>query len=497
MKKHIIKISLLGFLLSLTFCNDESPTTPPSQEKSLILLSPIGGETYFVNDTLKIKWESQNVEFVDIYLSIDNGTNWEQLAEKMAATINEYSFTLNEIVSEQSLIKISDNNDPTIVDISDSTFAIIEPIEPMRNFFPLAVGNTWVYQVEKKSYPDWQAEIYNERVSIVGTRELDQKQYFDFLITTTEGNETHEYYYIDESTKMVYIYNDYTETGQQFADLSLSEGTHEWISGASVIVTENEENILGELREVKQYDYYAPFSRWKHNFTENIGITYKWSSDESYLITKEILGALIDNVLFGDTTFYENIGSLPDDTLNYYPLRVNDYYIFSDTLQKWGQEDKITKIKKEITEEVLIENQAYYKIVETNSENINSPNIYYERVSEDGKIYWSDGSTVKIIDDLSTELYDRNYFYRFGYYDGWTTYNEFESYSKVSIDGSTYSARNYFTMGAYEFDAKYSLLFDFGLYQYQVRNGYESTFRKGRLIGGRKNGVLWGEYQFP
>ena len=52
-------------------------------------------------------------------------------------------------------------------------------------------------------------------------------------------------------------------------------------------------------------------------------------------------------------------------------------------------------------------------------------------------------------------------------------------------------------MAGGEFDAEYSLLFDFGLYQYKVKNGNESTYRKGKLIGGRNNGNLWGQHQYP
>jgi len=465
-------------------------------EQVLELISPNGGEIFYIGDTLKIEWNSKNIESVNLLLSRDNGISWENLKENIDSTVKAYDFIIHEPVSEQALVKIVSNTDPSLYDISEMTFSIVTLVEPVLEYFPLEIGNIYVYSVEQSTYPNWQPENFKERVTIIGKTAFNGLEYYDFKTETSNMNSSHSYYRIDETTQTIYKYNDYApNTDYSIAQLSLSDGSHSLPNMKTVVVSTSEQTIFGTSDSVKNFDFYEPFNHWKYDFAKGFGFFNKWESNESWESNRELSGCVINNEVYGDTTLFPP--AFPADSLKYYPLTTGDYYVFADTLIKWGQADLITKVKKEIVDEVSINNQLYYKIVETNSEDTNSSNIYYERVSEDGKIYRIDGNTVRIIDDLSTDLNEKNYFYRYGFYDGWTSYNEFVSYSLVNIVGTNYYSRNYYTVAGGEFDAQYSLLYNFGLYQYKVHDGNDASIRKGKLIGGKNNNINWGQYQFP
>ena len=497
--KKVFFITAVLFIIFFISCSEkEHPTIPPTNiEKSVVLIYPNGGESYFIGDTLTVSWNSENIDSLNIFLSKNKGAEWAKIGENINANENQFKFISLSDTSSEALVKISCSNDSTVFDISDSTFTISEKYENI-NYFPLAVGNIFVYEVDESICPRWQEKHFIEKTEIVEKSELNNKEYFKFY-TTRYDNKTKqkkvEYFYFDSSSGMIYQYNDYNQDSDYWiANLYFSEGTYEWTSGASVVVSITEENVLDELRSVRKNDYYGPYSYWQYFFSNGLGISYYSLTDECNRIKKKLKGAVIDGVVYGDTiTIIDH--SLPPDTLRYYPLVVNDYYIFIDTLQAWGHDDIVRKIKKEIVQQVQSGNLIIYKIVETSSDNSIPQRTYYERVAEDGKIYRYEGGDTTIIDDLSTKLNEFNYYYRFGYVEDWNGSNYFKSYSNVTINSETYLSRNYFTPGGREYDVRYSLLFDYGLYQYMINRS--SSARKGRLIGGRKGGILWGDYQFP
>lgn len=492
-------IGIITIPLILIFCKNEENIIPPLENDKIVsLISPNGGEKYSIGDSLKVLWESENVDLLDIFISFDNRSSWVSLAKDFDAKIGNYALELGNIVSDLDFIKIVVVEDSTIFDISDNPFQVVQETEFNSDFFPLTVGNILVYQVEKSSYPNWQLETWKEKTIIAGQVLYNGVEYYDFLTQNSKGEESHKYFHLDDISGTIYEYNDYAPNSDyHIANLSFVDGVYNWTSGSGVNVSTFEEVIFNEIIEVKEFDYSGPFSSWKYKFANEIGIVFENSLDEYNVIKKEIQGAVIENIVLGDTSFTSNTTSLPEDSLKYYPLKLGDYWIYSDTLQSWGNVDKICKIKREIISEQMIDGKLFIKIQESSSVDTGDTKTYYERISEDGKIYMSDGNSVNIIDDLATEVNNKNYFFRYGFYEAWTSYNEFVSYSNININNFNYISRNYFTNGGFEFDAEYSLLYTYGLYSYRVRNGNESSFRKGKLIGGKREGNLWGKISFP
>jgi hypothetical protein len=94
-------------------------TTP-----GITVVSPNGGEHFLMGDTTQITWTSNEVNSVKIELSITDGMDWLTIEESTPSDgvydwIVEAPYT-----SWNCWMKISNVNDSTIYDISDTTFEI-------------------------------------------------------------------------------------------------------------------------------------------------------------------------------------------------------------------------------------------------------------------------------------------------------------------------------------------------------------------------------------
>ena len=103
-------------------------TISPPPQAMLEVLSPNGGETWFVGSSHNITWTSQGlIANVKIEYSINAGANWNLI---IASTANNgtYPWTIPDTPSESSLVKISDASNGEVSDISDSLFTIKKAI---------------------------------------------------------------------------------------------------------------------------------------------------------------------------------------------------------------------------------------------------------------------------------------------------------------------------------------------------------------------------------
>jgi hypothetical protein len=97
----------------------------PFKISSLKLTSPNGGELWQAGTTKPITWSSSNVNNVNIEYSLDNGTNWQNIATNINAGLLSYNWNIPLGISSQNVrVRIYDTDNPTIVDISDSKFTI-------------------------------------------------------------------------------------------------------------------------------------------------------------------------------------------------------------------------------------------------------------------------------------------------------------------------------------------------------------------------------------
>ena len=93
---------------------------------SITVLSPNGSEMFLAGTSVDIEWISQGPvsEYVDIFLSDDNGQSWIPVAQPTANMGSVQWVLPSDLDSEQCLIQISDSADSEIMDQSESVFTV-------------------------------------------------------------------------------------------------------------------------------------------------------------------------------------------------------------------------------------------------------------------------------------------------------------------------------------------------------------------------------------
>ncbi|MBI3194141.1 MAG: T9SS type A sorting domain-containing protein, partial [Ignavibacteriae bacterium] len=112
----------------------DSGTALTSQAKTLILSSPTGGGNYIAGQSLPITWSSDGVEFVKIEYSADSGQTWLSVTEVVSASAGSYNWTTPGTTAPYVVVAITDVEDSTVNDASDSTFALVSDVAMFRTF---------------------------------------------------------------------------------------------------------------------------------------------------------------------------------------------------------------------------------------------------------------------------------------------------------------------------------------------------------------------------
>lgn len=94
---------------------------------TLSLVTPNGGEHWQVDDTQQIAWNTINsISFVKIEYSDDNGVIWKPIVNNYDATLGLYNWQVPNNTTGQALVRISDANNATLFDLSNSIFSIAD-----------------------------------------------------------------------------------------------------------------------------------------------------------------------------------------------------------------------------------------------------------------------------------------------------------------------------------------------------------------------------------
>jgi hypothetical protein len=81
----------------------------------------------------EIEWFSNNVPYLDIDFSTDNGSNWIGLTRSLSTEERSFIWTVPFDFSDKCLLRIQDSDDPSISDQSDSAFSIVPPYNKYDN----------------------------------------------------------------------------------------------------------------------------------------------------------------------------------------------------------------------------------------------------------------------------------------------------------------------------------------------------------------------------
>ncbi len=99
----------------------------------ITLVSPVGGETYEVGDTLYVQWRTSQVGEINVLLSTNEGESWTKLNAsggsigrlEEAEVWGNYPYVLQPTdVSTACLVKVEDYNQPSTNTVSPATFTV-------------------------------------------------------------------------------------------------------------------------------------------------------------------------------------------------------------------------------------------------------------------------------------------------------------------------------------------------------------------------------------
>jgi hypothetical protein len=96
-----------------------------SEQPSLTLTSPNGGETFISGKQYPITWQSAgSVRDVRIEYSTNAGSSWSQVSPPSSGDSGSYLWTVPALDSNQCLVKLTETSLPDITDTSDAAFTI-------------------------------------------------------------------------------------------------------------------------------------------------------------------------------------------------------------------------------------------------------------------------------------------------------------------------------------------------------------------------------------
>jgi hypothetical protein len=99
------------------------------------VLSPNGGDNLIIGEQFNITWKSWGAKLqqggtdyqaIKISYSADNGTTWYEINNQQVND-GDYPWVIPDTETTQALIKVEDQNDPLIFDVSDANFNIMIP----------------------------------------------------------------------------------------------------------------------------------------------------------------------------------------------------------------------------------------------------------------------------------------------------------------------------------------------------------------------------------
>lgn len=94
---------------------------------TIVVTRPNGGESFETGAQENITWTSINVQFVKIEYSLNNGASWLLIKSNEPST-GSYTWNVPNVKSTQCRIRITNENNANVFDLSDNAFAIVPRI---------------------------------------------------------------------------------------------------------------------------------------------------------------------------------------------------------------------------------------------------------------------------------------------------------------------------------------------------------------------------------
>jgi hypothetical protein len=245
-----------------------------------------------------------------IFFSLDYGSTFNLYKELDNRIIGIYKKPNSEILYAASKYRI--------YEICPDSTSIIKSLpipNELLNYYPLALGNYWIYKME--IWDNWPIISYSEDTFTrrVVSKEIlsNNKEYFK-IEETYHGSTYTNYVYerIDSANGLVYRFDNQcsnSDSEKVIDDLISEVGdslltqrfTVCWDSILTLFLDKGNENILNENRNYKSFEYNWLMS-YNYKLAQGLGIhNIRWGYD--FGSTEFLLkGCVIDDIIYGDTT---------------------------------------------------------------------------------------------------------------------------------------------------------------------------------------------------
>ena len=118
--------------------SDATFTITIAPNPMVTVTAPNGGENWVVGTAHQVKWTRQDVSYIKIEYSTNNGSVWIVVVPSRLAALGSYNWTIPNTPSTQCLVRISDVDSAAVNDVSDNTFTIedIVSVDDLRSGLP-------------------------------------------------------------------------------------------------------------------------------------------------------------------------------------------------------------------------------------------------------------------------------------------------------------------------------------------------------------------------
>lgn len=292
-------LACLSIFLLFVSCKEDE-VIMPSELENIKLLFPRGGENFTTNDTIPIIWEINSTELLKIDFSSDLGNHWVEIADSLESKINLFSWKTPNLISANCLIKISTLS---AYDSIAVPFSINIPEYKIRylKYYPLEIGNQWVYKETSSFNPDTYYYItivgdtvINQRLYFILENEIYNSKYFIYEILDTLSGDVLRY----EGNSMRVIDNLYSDVGEKTACIR-------YIGSRDSTLFESEEifNLWETTRVIRTYFNDGWTNTYRYNLVYGIGLFASYRVYNLGGINTDTLKAcIINGIVYGDST---------------------------------------------------------------------------------------------------------------------------------------------------------------------------------------------------
>jgi Secretion system C-terminal sorting domain len=329
----------------------------PIQNISLTVNDSIPGEIY-INDRSKILKSS------------DYGQTFEEIIQARSHIRGLYKMPADGSLFYATAYRIYEYKNNT----SQSIKKIWDDYLP--DFFPLKIGDKWVYKVS--SLPD-SASQYELVRKVVDSVLFDSLTFMKLYEKSSNGQiSKYRYLRYDTVQNKIFEYLDGPNPVIiELFDLETIPG--DLIYNSESIGSQNFEKVVKEewlLQNVtsRYYTLSNVFYPDYYTLAQGIGIVAQSGGSEFTPLNYSIKGAAINGVVYGDTSV---------KNLHFYPLKNGNYWVYENEYSNVFIQKYFFSI--EVTGDTLLSNKSY-KILKYQS--VNNNNYYYERIdSSSGFVY--------------------------------------------------------------------------------------------------------------